>query len=344
MDPKEARHVATEGLEAWRQYQASRPRSEHVSLGGPLRAVIFLFILGVGTLIGFAIGSLGGGFLGGTRDAIAAAIISAIFGGWAHRIPRIAAQWERAVILRLGKFHGLKGPGVLLVFPVVDTVRFVDTRLLTIDIPHQQVITRDNVPVMVDGVIFFLVRDPQTAVITVQDYRYAISQYAQASLRDVIGSMTLDELLSERDKIQARLAVVVEERAKAWGIHVDAIRLLDINMPEDLKRMMSRQASAEREKRATITKAEGDRDAAINLAAAAEKMAKSPGAMQLRTLQTLDGLGSSSANTVIMAVPVEVLELARTLSQALLGRAARGDAADRPLPSPGTDFPPGRAP
>jgi len=300
--------------------------------------------LGAGTLIGFAIGSLEGGLFGGTRGALAGGIISAIFGGWAHRIPRIAAQWERAVILRLGKFHGLKGPGVLLVFPVVDTVRFVDTRLLTIDIPHQQVITRDNVPVMVDGVIFFLVRDPQTAVITVQDYRYAISQYAQASLRDVIGSMTLDELLSERDKIQARLAVVVEERAKAWGIHVDAIRLLDINMPEDLKRMMSRQASAEREKRATITKAEGDRDAAINLAAAAEKMAKSPGAMQLRTLQTLDGLGSSSANTVIMAVPVEVLELARTLSRAFLGRTGGGDTGDRSPPSLESDSPPGKTP
>ena len=319
MDPKEARHVATEGLEAWRQYQASRPKTEHVSLGGPLRAVIFFLILGAGTLIGFAIGSLEGGLFGGTRDAIAAAIISAIFGGWAHRIPRIAAQWERAVILRLGKFHGLKGPGVMLVFPVVDTVRFVDTRLLTIDIPHQQVITRDNVPVMVDGVIFFLVRDPQTAVITVQDYRYAISQYAQASLRDVIGSMTLDELLSERDKIQARLAVVVEERAKAWGIHVDAIRLLDINMPEDLKRMMSRQASAEREKRATITKAEGDRDAALNLAAAAATMSSSPGAMQLRTLQTLDGLGSSPSNTVVIAVPVEVLELAKAIAKARAG-------------------------
>jgi regulator of protease activity HflC (stomatin/prohibitin superfamily) len=339
MDPKEARQVAGEGLDFWRQYQASRPKTDHVSLGGPLRAAVFFIVWGVGTLIGFATGSLAGGFLGGPIGAAVGGAISLVIAAWAHRIPRIAAQWERAVILRLGKFHGLKGPGVLLVFPIFDTVRFVDTRLLTIDIPHQQVITRDNVPVMVDGVIFFLVRDPQTAVITVQDYRHAISQYAQASLRDVIGSMTLDELLSERDKIQARLALVVEERAKAWGIHVDSIRLLDINMPEDLKRMMSRQASAEREKRATITKAEGDRDAALNLAAAAEKMAKSPGAMQLRTLQTLDGLGSSSANTVIMAVPVEVLELARSLSQALLGRSAGGEAAARPLASLGSDSP-----
>ncbi len=136
-----------------------------------------------------------------------------------------------------------------------------------------------------------------------QDYRFAVSQYAQASLRDVIGSMTLDELLSERDQIQSKIASVVESRASTWGTHIDSIRLLDIDMPEELKRMMSRQASAEREKRATITKAEGDRDAALNLAAAAATMAASPGAMQLRTLQTLDGLGSSPSNTVVLAVP-----------------------------------------
>jgi len=340
VNPQEAREAASQGMEFWRQYQSTRPKTDHVSLGGPLRAVVFFVILASGVLIGFLFGSASGGFAGAPIGVIVGGGISFVIALWAHRIPRIAAQWERAVILRLGKFHGLKGPGVLLVFPIMDTVRFVDTRLLTLDIPHQQVITRDNVPVMVDGVIFFLVRDPKTAVITVQDYRYAVSQYAQASLRDVIGSMTLDELLSERDQIQARLAKVVEERTKAWGIHVDSIRLLDINMPEDLKRMMSRQASAEREKRATITKAEGDRDAALNLASAAETMARSPGAMQLRTLQTLDGLGSSSANTVIMAVPVEVLELARTISQSLFGRASRDDANARPTSSAGANAPP----
>jgi len=338
--PQDAREAASQSLEFWRQYQSTRPKTDHVSLGGPLRAAVFFVIWASGVLIGFLFGSASGGFAGAPIGVIVGGGISFVIALWAHRIPRIAAQWERAVILRLGKFHGLKGPGVLLVFPIMDTVRFVDTRLLTLDIPHQQVITRDNVPVMVDGVIFFLVRDPKTAVITVQDYRYAVSQYAQASLRDVIGSMTLDELLSERDQIQARLAKVVEERTKAWGIHVDSIRLLDINMPEDLKRMMSRQASAEREKRATITKAEGDRDAALNLASAAETMARSPGAMQLRTLQTLDGLGSSSANTVIMAVPVEVLELARTISQSLFGRASRDDANARPTSSAGANAPP----
>ncbi|MBT9586272.1 slipin family protein [bacterium] len=284
---------------------------EHISLGGPLRVLIFLGVWLLASLLSLFLNSLAAASWG----AVISQIFSILLATYASRVVRIAAQWERGVILRLGRFHGLKGPGVLLVFPVVDNVRFVDTRLLTMEIPHQQVITRDNVPVNVDGVLFFTVQDPEKATVTVQDYRFAIAQYSQASLRDVIGSMTLDELLSERDQIQARIAEVVESRGQAWGIHVDSIRLLDINMPEDLKRMMSRQASAEREKRATITKAEGDAAAALNLATAAQTMAASPGSMQLRTLQTLDGLGSSPSNTVVLAVPVEVMEMVKEITR-----------------------------
>lgn len=305
---------AQQALQGPRQF--ARPSVEHLSLGRGLRVVILLVLWALGSVVSLLLG-LGAGGLPGAGIALPlGAIVSFFLALYLSHIVRIAAQWERGVVLRLGKFHGLKGPGVILVFPVMDSVRFVDTRLLTLDIPHQQVITRDNVPVRVDGVIFFTVRDPERAVITVQDYRFAVSQYAQASLRDVIGSMTLDELLSERDQIQSKIAAVVESRASTWGTHIDSIRLLDIDMPEDLKRMMSRQASAEREKRATITKAEGDRDAALNLAAAAATMAASPGAMQLRTLQSLDGLGSSPSNTVLLAVPVEVLELAKALGKA----------------------------
>lgn len=283
----------------------ARPTVQHVSLGGGLRLVVFV-VVGA-TLAGLAWGVLPVVMF---PVGLVAALLVAT---WASRIIRVAAQWESGVILRFGRFHRLSEPGLVFVFPIADTIRFVDTRLLTLDIPHQQVITRDNVPVMVDGVIFFRVTDAKTAVLAVQDYRYAVSQNAQAALRDVIGSMTLDELLSEREQIQEKISHVVEGHTKDWGIHVDAIRLLDINMPEDLKRMMSRQASAEREKRATITKAEGDREAAVNLAAAASTMAESPGAMQLRTLQTLDGLGSSPSNTVVLAVPVEVLDAVRKL-------------------------------
>jgi regulator of protease activity HflC (stomatin/prohibitin superfamily) len=311
---QEARASAREARDAQADRAYARPTFEHVSLGRPLRVVVFLLVWAVGTGAAAAIGLGSAGLVGVGLAFPVGSVLSLVVAIWVSRIIRIAAQWERGVILRLGRYHGLKGPGLMLVFPVFDNVRFVDIRLLTLDIPHQQVITRDNVPVQVDGVIFFMVKDPEKAVITVQDYRYAISQYAQASLRDVIGSMTLDELLSERDQIQGKIAQVVESRASAWGTHVDSIRLLDINMPEDLKRMMSRQASAEREKRATITKAEGDRDAAVNLAQAADTMARSIGAMQLRTLQTLDGLGSSPSNTVVIAVPVEVLELAKVVA------------------------------
>lgn len=232
---------------------------------------------------------------------------------------RVAAQWERGVVLRIGKFTGVRGPGIVYVVPFIDSVTFVDIRLLTLNIPSQQVITKDNVPAAVDGVLYFLVKEPEQAVLTVQDYRFAVAQYAQATLRDVVGALTLDELLSEREQIQQRVAEVVEERIKGWGLHLDSIRLQDIEMPRDLKRIMSRQASAEREKRANITKSEGDKIAASNLAAAAKIMATTSGAMKLRTLQTIDGLGTGQSNTVVL-FPIELVESLDRLSEALRNR------------------------
>ena len=228
---------------------------------------------------------------------------------------RLAAQWEKAVVFRLGKFHGMKGPGLFTIVPLIDQVRVIDTRVLTVNIPQQQVITRDNVPVTIDGVLFFRVDNAAEAIIMVQDYRYMITQYSQTSLRDVIGQLTLDQLLTEREEIAKSIEHHVEKDIKGWGLEVTGVRIQDIDMPEELKKMMSRQASAEREKRATITKAEGDRDAAVNLALAAKTMAESPGAMQLRTLQTIDGLGPTASNTVVLAVPVEVLETFVSLKQ-----------------------------
>ena len=230
---------------------------------------------------------------------------------------KMAVQWEKAVIFRLGKYSGIKGPGLFFIIPVVEQARFIDTRVLTMDIPTQQVITKDNVPVKINGVLFFQVDNVADAIIKVQDYRYAISQYAQTSLRDVIGQMTLDQLLGEREEIGKAIEKNVEDDTKDWGQEVKGIRIQDIDMPEDLKKMMSRQASAEREKRATITKAEGDRDAATNLAAAAKTMAESPGAMQLRTLQTIDGLGPTASNTVVLAVPIDIMDAVRNFSASL---------------------------
>jgi regulator of protease activity HflC (stomatin/prohibitin superfamily) len=235
---------------------------------------------------------------------------------------RLAAQWERAVVFRLGKYHCIKGPGLFMVVPLIDQIRMVDTRVLAVNISKQQVITRDNVPVTIDGVLFFRVDKPAEAIIMVQDYRYMIAQYSQTSLRDVIGQMTLDQVLTEREEIAKAIEQHVEKDTKGWGLEVTGLRIQDIDMPEELKKMMSRQASAEREKRATITKAEGDRDAAANLASAAKTMAESPGAMQLRTLQTIDGLGPTASNTVVLAVPIDVLQSISALKDAFRGHSA----------------------
>ncbi|MDO8646999.1 MAG: slipin family protein [Candidatus Diapherotrites archaeon] len=228
---------------------------------------------------------------------------------------RIVNQWETGVKFRLGRYKGTLQPGLNFVVPIFDIVHKIDMRILTIDIPRQQVISKDNVPMNINGVVYFKVVDAATAIIKVQDFQYAVSQYAQTALRDVVGSMTLDQVLGERERIGKDIEQIVEEASKNWGIEVTDIKLQDIDMPEDLKRLMSRQASSEREKRATIIKSEGDRMASENLAKAASVMAKSPGAMQLRTLQTLDGLGPTSSNTVVIAIPVEVLDLARNLDK-----------------------------
>lgn len=287
----------------------AEPVRGHVHLGAGLRAVLFLIpTVIVGLFLWLVLG----------LDSVAAWVLLVLWAIiWNITVSgvRVAAEWERGVILRLGKIIGVKGPGTIYIIPVLDNVRFIDTRMLTLNIPSQKVITKDNVPAEIDGALFFRVADAVKAVTQIQDFRFAIAQYAQASLRDVVGGLSLDELLSEREQIQQRVAVMVEERSQAWGIHLDSIRLLDIEMPEELKRMMSRQASAEREKRATITKAEGDKLAAVNLSEAATIMARSAGAMQLRTLQTIDGLGPSPSNTVVL-VPVELVEMIKGMGQA----------------------------
>jgi len=287
---------------------------EHISLGTPLRAALFgIPAIVAGILLWYlSRWQMPGAFVVGTF-IVAAVIYFTLISGI-----RVAAQWERAVMLRFGRYKNVAGPGVFYVIPFVDAAIFVDQRVLTLNIPGQQVITLDNVPAAVEGVLFFKVIDPEKAVVSVQDYRFAVAQYAQSALRDVIGNLTLDQLLSEREKIQEQIAGIVGKYIAEWGLHLDSIRLQDIEMPEDLKRIMSRQASAEREKRATITKAEGDRIAADNLAAAAGIMARTEGAMMLRTLQTIDGLGASTSNTVILFpadLNTALAKLAETLGQ-----------------------------
>lgn len=222
---------------------------------------------------------------------------------------RIINQYEKGLVFTLGKFTGIRNPGFNLVVPIIQRMVVVDMRVRTVDIQKQQVMTKDNVPVDVNGVVFFKVNNVDDAIIKVQDYEYAIAQYAQTALRDVIGGMTLDTVLVERQEIGDQIRKIVDKETGQWGLDVQVIKLQDIEVPDDLKRIMSRQAAAEREKRAVVIKSEGDRDAAKNLAAAAEVMGKAKGAMQLRTLQTLDGLGPTASNTVVMALPVEVMEM-----------------------------------
>jgi len=227
---------------------------------------------------------------------------------------RIIQQYETGVVFQLGKYSRTLQPGFNLIIPLIEAARVIDMRVLTNEIPKQQAITKDNVPVSINGVVYFQVVDAQYAVIKVQNYLYAVSQYAQAALRDVVGGMTFDDLLAERQKIGDEIEAIIQKQAETWGLKVTAIKLLDVDVPEELKKMMSRQASAEREKRANITKAEGDKLAAVNLAEAAKTMSLSPGAMQLRTLQTIDGLGPSASNTVVLAIPLDIVESVKTLT------------------------------
>lgn len=280
--------------------------------------LVFFVLLVVGGFVTAAVGQTVG-----TGAAVGVAILWFLADLILSSGIKLAAQWERAVVFRLGKFRDVRGPGLFLVIPLVDQVREIDTRVTAVNIPKQQVITRDNVPVSIDGVLFFRVVHAEEAIIMVENYRFAISNYAQTSLRDVIGQMTLDQLLTEREEIAKMIEQHVTKDTKGWGMEVTGLRIQDIDMPEELKKMMSRQASAEREKRATITKAEGDKEAAFNLAAAATTMAASPGAMMLRTLQSVDGLGPTASNTVVLALPIEIMEAlsafrnARTPSSAM---------------------------
>jgi regulator of protease activity HflC (stomatin/prohibitin superfamily) len=221
---------------------------------------------------------------------------------------KVINQYEQGLMFTLGKFTGIKQPGLRLIIPIIQRMVRVDMRIRTLDVMKQQIMTKDNVPVHVNAAIFFKVENPEQAIIKVQDYAYAITQYAQTALRDVIGGKSLDTLLVERQEIGDAIKKLVDNETSGWGLDVNAIKIQDIEVPDDLKRIMSRQAAAEREKRANIIKSEGDKEAAKNLADAARMMDKAKGAMQLRTLQTLDGLGPTASNTVVMALPVEVLE------------------------------------
>lgn len=217
-------------------------------------------------------------------------------------------QYERGIKFTLGKFTKIMNPGWNLVFPVFQSYRKVDIRTKAVDVPEQDAITKDNVSVRINAVIYYKVFDASKSVLEVENFYYAVGQLAQTTMRNAVGSVSLDELLSEREKISEQICNIIDKATDSWGIKVEDVELKDISLPEEMKRVIARVAEAEREKQAVITKAEGEVEASQNLAKAADLMSKTPGAMHLRTLSTISDISSDQSNTIIFALPVEVLK------------------------------------
>jgi len=216
-------------------------------------------------------------------------------------------QYERGIKFTFGKFSNVMEPGWRIVLPVVQSYQKVDIRVKAVDVPDQNAITRDNVSVKVNAVIYYKVSDAPKAIIEVEDFRYAISQYAQTTMRNIVGEVTLDELLSSRDKIADRIREIVDKETDAWGLKVNNVELKDVSLPPDMERTIGKQAEAEREKRAVIINSEGELAAAENIARAAATLGAIPGALHLRTLQSVNDISSDQSNTVVFMLPVEVL-------------------------------------
>ena len=219
---------------------------------------------------------------------------------------RILREYERGVIFRLGKLLGAKGPGVILLWPMVDRMVKMDLRVVTIDVAKQEVMTRDNVPVTVDAVVYFRVIDPIAAVIKVENFWKATSLISQTTLRSVLGQAELDELLSHRDKINQTLQEIIDRQTDPWGIKVTSVEVKDVSLPEGMKRAMAKQAEAERERRAKVVNAEGEFQAAEKMVQAAAMMAKEPIALQLRFLQTMREISSEHNTTTFLPVPIDL--------------------------------------
>jgi len=221
---------------------------------------------------------------------------------------RVIDQYERGVVLTLGQYSGTRGPGLTWVLVGIQRMIKVDMRITTTDIPSQEVITRDNVPVGINAVVYFQVGSAEKAILNIKDYTLAVAQYAQAALRDVIGGIELDSLLSEREKTADEIKKIVDMATDDWGINVTDIKIQDIELPADMKRVMAKQAESERERRAIIIRAEGEFQASTRLAEAAKMLTDTPGGLSMRTLQTIEKINPDPSKTVIFALPVEIME------------------------------------
>jgi len=241
---------------------------------------------------------------------------------WFYSV-KIVAEYERGVIFRLGRLVGAKGPGLFVILPIVDRMVKVDLRTVTMDVPSQECITRDNVTVKVNAVIYFRVTNPEDSVTRVLDHFRATSQIAQTTLRSVLGQSNLDDLLSERDHINAQLQHIIDEQTEPWGVKVSTVEVKDVELPQGMQRAMARQAEAERERRAKIINAEGELQASERLAEAGRVMAAEPATLQLRFLQTLTEVATEKNSTIVFPVPIDLLEL-------VLNRENGGGGGGRP--------------
>lgn len=224
------------------------------------------------------------------------------------RFARLIYQYERGVVFTLGKYSGTRDPGVTFIIPIIQDMRIVDMRIKTADIPRQEVMTKDNIPMLVNAVVYFKVVNPESAVIKIEDYVFAVKQYTQAALRDVIGNNEMDYVLMEREAIAENIKHIVDTETSGWGVDVESIKIQEMELPAEMKRAMAKQAEAERERRAMIIASQGELTASDNLMKAAENLSKSRGALHLRTLQTLRDIAADPSEKIVLFIPSDVGE------------------------------------
>lgn len=233
-------------------------------------------------------------------------------------------QYERGILFHYGKFYKILDPGWHVILPIFYSMKKVDIRTKTVDVPEQEAITKDNISIKINAVLYYSIFDAAKALLNVENFNYAVAQLAQTTMRNIVGSVSLDELLTEREKLSTQICAIVDQATDPWGIKVENVELKDIALPMEMKRVMAKVAEAEREKQAVITKAEGEVESANNLAKAATIMGDTPGALHLRTLATLNDLSSDQSNTIIFAIPIEGLE-------AIKGFAKKYNENDDPI-------------
>lgn len=226
---------------------------------------------------------------------------------------RLLYQYERGVVFTLGKFDGVREPGLNWIMPIIQTMEKLDMRLKTADIPRQEVITKDNIPLLANTVVYFKVERPADAIIKIEDYVFAVKQYTQSALRDVIGNAELDFVLTEREKIASNIKTIVDAETSGWGVDIESIKIQEIELPAEMKRAMAKQAEAERERRAIIIASQGELSASENLRKAAENLSKSRGALHLRTLQTIRDIAADPSEKIVLFLPSDTGDIVKSI-------------------------------